>query len=109
MTNETTWTMLRSSDEECAMIARTVQPMMKLAVHTAVMITLVRMNIGLSQNSRGVCCLAMPRVKGLPIASEMAAIRPSAPLAMDAVYACSAVCGSANASTVSAAKEAAEP
>ncbi|WP_282206785.1 hypothetical protein [Kitasatospora fiedleri] len=46
----------------------------KAAVHTAVMITLTRMN-GLSvQNSCGVVRLAMPSVNGLPISSEPPAI-----------------------------------
>ncbi|HEY6789121.1 MAG TPA: hypothetical protein VI365_17595 [Trebonia sp.] len=42
-------------------------------------------------------------------ASETPAIRPSAPEARHSVYARSAVCGSANASTASAAKNTAEP
>ena len=95
---------MRPTAEPCARAARPTQAATKDAAHTVEMIMLVRRKSGLSQASRGILCRATPSVNGLRISSDPRAMTPSAPEAIAEMYVCSAVCGSANASAVSAAK-----
>src|SRR5438105_9487186 len=77
----------------------------KLVAHTAVSTTLVCMNIGVSQNSRGGTRLANPIVNGRPSMIDTAAATASVPGVSAGTYRCSPVVGSANATTANPAKK----
>jgi hypothetical protein len=78
-TNPRIWKIIRTRTPAPAWmtITRMAADMVRLTAQIAVMTTLECMKAGWLQTSRGADCLAMPRVKGWPAASEAQAMTAS--------------------------------